>query len=371
MAANVRKNIVANAKRIVVKVGTNALCDEQGRLDESIISQLAKQIVSAQKRGVFVTLVASGAIGAGITELDLAERPRVMSRLQATAAVGQGRLMRAFHDAFEPLHCKIAEILLLRDDFEHRRRYLNIRNTINALEAMGHVTPIINENDAVGGREITIGDNDVVAALLTHMLRADLLVLLSNVEGVIKDGKVVEVIEQLDADTLSLAAHRRSALGTGGMGSKMSAAGMVASAGEPAIIASARMPGVLDKIMNGATVGTLFLPAKRRMSSRDRWIAHAAKSAGKIVVDDGAARAIIKQGRSLLPSGVLAVFGEFKKGDTVTIIDTQGSQVARGLSNYSSGDVDRIKRLKTSQIFKTLGSKPADEIIHRNNLIIQ
>ena len=150
MAANVRKNIVANAKRIVVKVGTNALCDEQGRLDESIISQLAKQIVSAQKRGVFVTLVASGAIGAGITELDLAERPRVMSRLQATAAVGQGRLMRAFHDAFEPLHCKIAEILLLRDDFEHRRRYLNIRNTINALEAMGHVTPIINENDAVG-----------------------------------------------------------------------------------------------------------------------------------------------------------------------------------------------------------------------------
>jgi glutamate 5-kinase len=369
MPALVRQNIIAKARRIVVKVGTNALCDANGRLDPAIVSQLAQQIADARKRGVRVILVASGAVGAGIAELDLEGRPRLMSMVQATAAVGQGRLMQVFHDAFKPLGAKVAQVLLLRDDFEHRRRYLNIRNTLGALESLG-VTPIINENDAVGGREITIGDNDVVAALLTNMMRADLLVLLSNVEGVIKDSKVVEVVEQLDENTRSLAVQKRSSLGTGGMGSKMSAANMVAMAGEPAVIASARMPGALTRILAGETVGTLFLPAKRRMSSRARWIAHASKPLGKIMVDEGAAKALVQDGRSLLPSGVTAVFGEFGRGDTVSIIDINGRQIARGLTNYSSADVDRIKRLKTTQIAKILGAKRADEVVHRNNLTL-
>jgi glutamate 5-kinase len=366
----IRQQIVASTGKMVVKVGTNAITDAAGRLDHGMVHGFAGQLAAVMKSGVSVTLVASGAVGAGMAELDLQSRPRELPLLQAIAAIGQGQLMRTFHDVFAPLGIKVAQVLLTRDDFEHRSRYLSIRNTLLALGKLG-VLPIINENDAVGGRAVCFGDNDMIAALLSNMLRSDLLVLLSNVDGVLKDGQVVELIEQVDQATLSLASSRRSSLGSGGMGSKMSAAGMVAGAGEVAIIANARTPNILMRLLGGENLGTAFAPARRRMSSRRRWIGQAAKPVGKILIDDGAVKALTQLGKSLLPSGIRAVSGNFKRGSTVAIIDAAGRQIARGLSNYSADQIDKIKGLKTSQIAKALGTKAgsnADEVIHRNNM---
>jgi len=365
----IRQQIIAKAKKLVVKVGTGSLTDAAGRLDVRAVADLAAQIAGVMKSGRSVALVASGAIGAGIAEMDLPGRPGSLPMLQATAAVGQGQLMRTFHDAFARHGVKVAQVLLTRDDFEHRDRYLNIRNTLAALGRWG-VLPIINENDAVAVEEIRFGDNDIIAALLTNMLGADLLVLLTAVDGVLKDGRVIDVIDQVNGEAMSLATGERSRLGSGGMASKLAAAGTVTRAGEVAVIANARTPDVLMRVLAGEKLGTAFVPAGRKMSSRRRWIGQAARTAGRILIDDGAARALLEKGRSLLPSGVTAVSGRFPRGATVAIIDSSGRQVARGLTNCSSEQLDRIKGLKTAQIAKVLGHKPCDEVVHRNNMTI-
>ncbi|MBI5722763.1 MAG: glutamate 5-kinase [Planctomycetes bacterium] len=365
----VRQQILARARKIVVKVGTNALTGRTGRLDPAMVGQLAGQIARVMAGGTAVTLVASGAIGAGMAELDLPDRPGEIAMLQATAAVGQGQLMRQFHDAFASHGLKVAQVLLTREDFENRKRYLNIRNTLSALAKL-RVVPIINENDAVAVEEIRYGDNDIISAHLANMLRADVLVLLSVVDGVLHDGKVLDVIERVDEGALSVAGEHRSRLGSGGMKSKMAAAGLVTAAGEIAVIANAREPDVLPRLLAGERVGTVFLPARRKMSSRLRWIGQAARTAGSIVIDDGAVRAIVQNGKSLLPSGVLAVAGQFRKGATVAIRDGAGRDIAKGIVNYSAAQLDRIKGLKTAQIAKVLGDKPADEVIHRNNMTL-
>ena len=365
----IRQEIIAKALKIVVKVGTNALTDETGRLDRAVVESLVDQIAAVMKTGIGVTLVASGAIGAGIAELNLPARPTELDMLQAAAAVGQGRLMRIFQDAFG-VHCvKVAQVLLTRDDFEHRGRYLSIRKTLSALGRCGALA-ILNENDAVGGRLACFGDNDIIAALVANMIRADLLVLLSVVDGVLKDGQPLDVIQQVDPASLTLAGAYRSKLGSGGMGTKMTAAGMVTAAGEVAIVANARTPDVLRRILAGEKLGTVFLPALRKMSSRRRWIGQASRPAGKIMIDDGAARALGQGGKSLLPSGIQAVSGTFRRGATVAIIDATGRQIARGLTNYSSEQIDRIKGLKSAQIAKALGEKPYDEVVHRNNMML-
>lgn len=366
----IRQQIVAKAARIVVKVGTNALTDDKGRLDRAIVASLVEQIAALMKGGLEVTLVASGAIGAGIAELNLPGRPAELDMLQAAAAVGQGRLMRIFQDAFAPHGIHVAQVLLTRDDFEHRGRYLSIRNTLTAL-ARCRALPVLNENDAVGGRLACFGDNDMIAALVANMLRADLLVLLSVVDGVLKDGQVVELIQEVNSHTLGLAGSHRSKLGSGGMGTKMTAAGMVTAAGEVAIVANARTPQVLTRILAGEKLGTVFLPAIRKLSSRRRWIGQASRPAGKILIDDGAARALAQGGKSLLPSGIVGVSGGFRRGATVAIVDSTGRQIARGLANYSADQIDRIKGLKTAQIAKALGEeKPDDEVVHRNNMML-
>jgi glutamate 5-kinase len=366
-SAQVRQQIVARARRIVVKVGTNAITDAGGRLDHQVVADLAAQIASVMRSGASVTLVASGAIGAGLAELDLPGRPKRLPLLQATAAVGQGQLMRTFHDAFAAHRIKVAQVLVTRDAFEDRTRYLNVRNTLKALADLGAMA-IINENDAVAVDEIRFGDNDIIAALVANMLGADLLVLLSGVDGVLKDGAPVDIIDRVDDQTLALATSQRSRLGSGGMASKMSAAGMVTRAGSAAVIANSRTPNVLVRLLAAEKLGTVFAPAKRKMSSRRRWIGQASRAAGRLVIDDGAAKALAHQGKSLLPSGILAVGGRFPKGAIVTVVDSAGRQVARGVTNYSSEQIDRIKGLKTSQIAKVLGDKPCDEVIHRNNM---
>ena len=366
---HVRQTVIRRAKHVVVKVGTSAICDSAGRLDTRVVRALAGQIAAAMDARIAVTLVTSGAIGAGLAELDLAARPKTLPMLQAVAAVGQGQLMRTFHDVFAKKARKVAQVLLTREDFEDRTRYLNIRNTLTRLSEIG-VLAIINENDAVAVDEIRYGDNDIIAAHVTNMLAADLLVLLTSVDGLLDGGEIVDVVTKLDDQTLGLASDARSKHGSGGMASKLSAVAMVTQAGEPAVIANARTPKVLTKLLSGAPIGTVFVPATKKMSRRDRWIAQASRPAGTIVVDAGAAKALSQGGKSLLPSGITGVKGKFGKGDIVAVADPTGEPIARGLTNYSAEQIDLIKGLKTTQIPAALGDKPYDEVIHRNNMTV-
>ena len=365
----VRQNVLANARRIVVKVGSNAICQSTGRPDEEAIAALAEQIADVMASGVSVTMVASGAIGAGVGELDLDDRPKTTPRLQAAAAVGQGQLMRTFHDIFARCGVRVAQVLVTRSAFEDHQRYLNIRNTLAALEEYGALA-IINENDTVAIEELRYGENDVLAAIVTNMLGAELLVLLTVVDGVLRDGDVVDVITQVDDDTMSLVSGSASKFGTGGMATKLQAAEMVIRAGEAAVIANARTPKVLTRLLAGEQLGTVFVPAERKMSSKRRWIGLTASPVGKVIVDPGAARALQELGKSLLPSGVTGVEGTYPKGAMVAVIDAQGGEIARGLTNYSAAHIEAIKGLKTDQIAAAIGDKPYDEVIHRNNMAI-
>lgn len=368
-ATSIRQEVIANARRVVVKVGSNAICDRTGRPDRRAIGRLARQIARAVQSDIAMTLVSSGAIASGLGEMDLAARPKTMPGLQAIAAVGQGQLMRTFHDAFARYGVRVAQVLVTRDDFEDRTRYLNIRNTLGALEKYGAL-PIINENDTVAVDEIRFGENDILAAIVANMLGADLLVLLSVVDGVMKDGEMLDVIERVDDETMSLVTGGRAGFGTGGMGTKLQAADMVTRAGEAAVIANAHTPNVLTRILAGERVGTVFVPARRKMSSRRRWIGLTTRPAGTITVDGGAAGALTERGKSLLPSGITAVEGRFVKGALVAIIAADGREIARGLTNYSAEQIEKIKGLKTARIAGVLGDKPYDAVVHRDNMTI-
>ena len=367
-AGESREALMGKARRIVVKVGTNALTDASGRLDEAFVGRLSGQIAGVLRGGLDVTLVSSGAIGAGMAELDLPQRPRTLPLLQATAAVGQGQLMRTFHDAFGRFGIKVAQILVTRDDFHDRTRYLNIRNTVRAL-ADCYALPIINENDTVSVDEIRFGDNDLIAALVANMTDADVLVLLTDVDGLLREGRVVGELGRIDEETLA-GTGQAGKRGVGGMRSKLQAAGMVTGAGSAAVIANARAPRVLEALLAGESLGTLCTPARRRMSARRRWIGHAARTAGKVQVDGGAAEALTRRGKSLLASGVTDVVGRFAKGANVAIVTPDGRQIARGLTNYSADQMRRIVGLKSSQIAAVLGDKPYDEVVHRNNMTL-
>lgn len=366
---HVRENILKDAERIVVKVGTSAMTDETGRLDEHVIRDLSAQIAELRGQGRQITLVASGAVGAGMGELDLPARPKTLPMLQAVAAVGQSQLMRTFHDILATHGIRVAQVLLTREDFEDRRRYLNIRNTLTTL-LDADVLPILNENDAVGTEELSFGDNDIIAAHMTNLLAADVLVLLTTTEGVLAEGKLLDVIEQVDEDTLTLALADKSRLGSGGMATKLTAAGYVTRAGEAAVIANARAESVLTRLVAGETVGTVFVPAEQKLSSRRRWIGQAARPRGTLAVDAGAAAALVDRGKSLLPSGIVRVEGTFTQGDTVAIIDPQGREIARGLTNYASDDLASIIGKRSDEIAGVLGDKPYDEAIHRDNLTV-
>ena len=368
-ATDTRKRIIANARQVVVKVGTQSICDQAGRPDRVAIARLAEQIATAMHRGVSMTLVASGAIGAGLGELGLSERPRTMPHLQAAAAVGQGQLMRTFHDVFAEYDVRVAQVLVTRDDFDDRTRYLNIRNTLHALEQYGAL-PIINENDTVAVDEIRFGENDVLAAIVASMMGADLLVLLTVVDGLLADGEVVDVVRQVDDEALALVEGGHSRFGSGGMSTKLQAADMMIRAGEAAVIANAATDGVLTRILAGQRVGTVFVPAERKMSHRRRWIAQATRPAGAVTVDRGAAAALVDKGKSLLPSGITHVAGPFAKGAVVSVVDEDGREIARGLTNYSSDQIEQIKGLQTDQIAGALGDKPYDVVVHRDNMIV-
>ncbi|WP_439628149.1 glutamate 5-kinase [Gemmata sp.] len=371
-----RLETVARAHTVVIKVGTNVLADATGQLDRYRIQSLADQLSRVRAGGRKVVLVTSGAIGAGVGKLGLAKRPTDLPQLQACAAVGQSALMQLYQESLAPHGVHTAQILLTAGDFDSRARYLNVRNTIRTLFEYGAL-PIINENDTVAVAEIKFGDNDHLAAMVTNLLRAPLLVLLTNVDGLYSDdprsnsdAKLVATVPNIDRSVTELAANTKSALGTGGMKSKLRAARLATAAGESVVMANGSLDGILDRVFAGEPVGTLFLPHGDDVPAWKRWLGFTARPKGTLRIDEGATRAVVEQGKSLLPVGVTAVEGEFGKGDVVAICDAAGVEIGRGLSNYSAEDAQLLRGKQTDQIVSLLGSVPYPELVHRDNLVV-
>jgi glutamate 5-kinase len=376
MVNPVRQEVITLAHTVVVKVGTNVLAGGDGALLPERVQALADQIQRLRANGRKVVLVSSGAIGAGIGRLGLDRRPTDLRQLQACAAVGQCFLMRAYEECLARHGAPTAQILLSAGDFDHRQRYLNVRNTIVTLFEWGCL-PIINENDTVSVAEIRFGDNDHLAAMVTNLLQAPLLVLLSVVDGLYEvdpkidpNAAVVPTVLHIDGEVMNLAGGSRSTLGSGGMRSKLRAARLATAAGESVILANGARSGILDAIFAAESVGTLFLPHGGAVPARKRWVGYTAQPKGQLIVDKGAQYALVEKGRSLLPIGVIQVAGTFKKGDVISITSCEGREIARGLTNYSSEDAVRICGLRKEQITELLGGLRYEEIIHRDNLVL-
>jgi glutamate 5-kinase len=372
----VRQEVITLAHTVVVKVGTNVLARPDGTLDPARFQSLADQIHRLRASGRKVCLVSSGAIGAGVGRLTLGKRPTDLRQLQACAAVGQPFLMRAWEDCLAQHGISTAQLLLTASDFDSRTRYLNIRNTIVTLFEWDAV-PIINENDTVSVAEIKFGDNDHLAAMVTNMLQAPLLVLLSVVDGLFTADPTVDpsaqpirTVESIDGHIMDRAQASKSALGSGGMRSKLRAARLVTIAGESVILASGHREAVLDAIFRGEAIGTLFLPHSSTLPAWKRWLGYTARPSGKLIVDAGARSAVQHQGRSLLAIGIVAVSGSFGKGDVVSICDPDGVEFARGLTNYPAAAVDKVRGVRTEQIREVLGTCPYEEVVHRDNLVV-
>jgi glutamate 5-kinase len=372
----VRDEVVLSAATWVVKVGTSVLTGSDGTLDPARIHHLAEQISVVMDTGRKIALVSSGAVGAGMGQLGLDRRPDNLRQLQATAAVGQSYLIRAYDESLRRHGRHAAQLLLTHEDFDSRPRYLNMRNTLQALFEWNAV-PIINENDTISVDEIRFGDNDRLAAMVTNLVPAPLLVILSVVDGLYATdpagkGKreVIPLVPQIDDQITNLAGASRSSLGTGGMRSKLAAARLVTQAGGSVIIASGTRPEPLKRILAGEPSGTLFLAHGQTHRARKRWIGLTARPRGHYVVDAGARQAIESASKSLLAIGIVEVVGEFEKGDVVAIRDLSGQEFARGLSNYSTPDVRLIAGLRTTQAREVLGSALYDEVVHRDNLVL-
>jgi glutamate 5-kinase len=370
-----RKDLLKSIKRVVIKVGSGVLTADEG-LNMTVIDELAAAICDIRKMKIEVILVSSGAIASGLKKIGLSKRSRSVAEKQALAAAGQCRLMMAYEEAFGRCGKKVAQILLTRDDLNNRSRYLNARNTIFTLLCWD-VIPIINENDTVVVDEIKFGDNDNLSAMVTNLTESHLLVNLTNIDGLFdndprthKDAQLIRVVEQVNRKIVKYASAIPGSLGTGGMASKIKAARKMALAGVPTIIANGLRPGILKSIFSGEQVGTIFLPLENTLCRRKHWIMFTKSPKGDIVLDNGAETAIVKNGKSLLPSGISEVRGRFRIGDAVRLISESGRQLAVGMANYDSSDVKRIAGRKTSEVESILGFKYDDEVIHRDNLVL-
>ena len=371
-----KKKILAHCRRVVIKIGSSVLSSTAG-LNRERIRDLTRQIIAVRDRGMEVAVVTSGAIAAGVARLDLQRKPRTIPEKQAAAAVGQIGLMALYERSFSRRGHKVAQVLLTRDDLSNRRRYLNAKHTFLTL-LHRKVIPIVNENDTVAVEEIQFGDNDELSGMVATLLEADLLVILSDVEGVFEEdprrnprAPLVPVIEGLSEISRKYAGSSQSDFGRGGMASKLDTAVKAGAAGIGTIIASGLKKGVLAKIFDPlCKVGTLILPVGNRVAGRKHWIAFTLKPAGEIMVDQGAWRAVIKQGRSLLPSGLKGVTGNFGAGECVRCLSPEGVEFARGLVNYSSQELEKIKGVHSSGIEVVLGFKVSDEVIHRDDLVL-
>jgi len=362
--------LIKKVRRVVIKIGTGVITHSDGSLDIAQIRGLVKQISYLRNKNIQVIIVTSGAVGAGAAQLGLKFRPQGLSKLQACAAIGQSQLMHRYSEEFKNKGIITAQILLTAEDLRNRTRYLNASNTIfNLLDRK--VIPIVNENDTVAVDEIKFGDNDRLSALVTHMLQAGLLIILSNIDGLYNNkGILIHNVPRITKEVEDWAGHKKSKLGTGGMLSKILAARIVSRAGEGMVIANGKKKNIIIDIFNGKAEGTFFEPAGKEIAEKKRWLAYFTKTKGSIAVDTGAYEALVNKGKSLLATGIIGVKGEFKAGDAVAIVYSEWAEFARGLVNYDNKEIMKIKGLKTSEIHRALGYKTYDEVIHRNNIVI-
>ncbi len=362
--------------RLVVKIGSNILSAKEGGLDERRMRAIADDVSRVIEAGHEVAVVSSGAVAAGLGRLGIKKRPADIRLKQAAAAVGQSQLMWLYEKVFSGNRKKVAQILLTRDVFTDRARYINSKNTILTLIGLG-VVPIINENDTVAMDEIRFGDNDQLAALVASLLGADRLMILSDVDGLYTadprhnpDARLIPDVSEITREMEKTAGGAGSSVGTGGMYSKILAARIAMSAGISVNIINGRKSGLLMEAILGRPHGTLFRAANGKLPARKGWIAYGLKAKGRIVLDDGAAEAILSRGKSLLPSGITQVEGDFDRGDPVYCVSSSGRRIAKGLSNYSSAEIEKIKGKKSSEIGASLGYSYSDEVIHRDNLAV-
>lgn len=370
-----RKGYLGKARRVVVKVGSAVLTGSSG-LDRPTMENLARQLAVLRHSGLEVILVSSGAVAAGRRKLGMTRKILALREKQAIAAAGQSHLMRTYEDIFAGFDQKVAQVLLTRDDLAQRTRYLNVRNTLLTLLEWGLI-PIINENDTVSVEELRFGDNDTLGAMITNLIEADLFVVLTDVAGLYTANPatdpaaaLVTTVARVNAEVEAMAGSLTSSLGTGGMRSKITAARTVAARGGCSFIGPGRQGNVLDELFAGEPVGTFFLPAQAKLQSRKHWIAFTLKPQGELVLDEGACRALLAGGKSLLPSGIVEVRGRFGVGAAVQCLNPEGEPVAVGLVNYRAAEIDLLKGAHTERIEEILGFKDSDEVIHRDNLVV-
>lgn len=357
-------------QRVVIKVGSSVLTDETGRVLPERIERLVGQVAACSAEHHQPLIVSSGAIACGMAKLGLARRPKSLAQLQACAAIGQSELMHLYTAAFAKHQTMAAQVLLTQEDLANRTRYRNAKQTLLTL-LHRRVVPIVNENDTVAVEEITFGDNDRLAALVASAVDAQLLIVLSDVDGFLQDGKVVERIERLTQVHASVQTGGGRQTTKGGMASKLEAARIVGHSGIPMVIANGARPSVVSDVLGGKSIGTLFVPPRNRLTSRKWWIAFALRQPhGSLVIDEGAAAALVEQGKSLLASGVREVQGRFEAGAFVAIRNSDGTELARGMSNFSSAELSRVRGMRSTELAKTLGQARAREVVHRDHLVL-
>jgi glutamate 5-kinase len=364
-----------NIKRVVMKIGTSVLLDKEKKISAHLIRNFARQVRAIKERGIEVIIVTSGAIASGMELLDLKKKPREIEKRQALASIGQVVLMRMYMEMFEKEGLKVGQILLTHEDIKNKDRCLNLMNTLNALLGMD-IVPVINENDALSFQEIRFGDNDNLSAVIAQISSTDLLFLLSDVEGLFeRDPKkypgtpMIKVVKEIDEDIERLATGTKSEKSIGGMVSKIEAAKKAGNYGIATIIVKGDVENVVWKVIKGEKIGTRFLP-ERKLTRKKWWTAFAFKAKGSIIVDDGAGEALLHRGKSLLPSGVTGTRGDFRRGECVEIVTSEGTPIGKGITNYTSSEINKVKGSKTVDIERKLGYKYTDEIVHRDNMVI-
>lgn len=370
-----RKEILGNVKKVVIKVGTSTLTHSTGLLNLQRIEKLVRNISNLHNQGYDIVLVTSGAIGAGMGKLNLKERPKTLPQKQAVAAVGQVTLIHLYQKIFAEYGKAVGQLLLTKDDISDRNRYLNGRNTTFELLNQG-VIPIVNENDAVVVDEIKVGENDSLSAFVASLIDADLLIILSDIDGLYddnpntnKNAKLISTVEEIDESIRAVAGDAGSKFGTGGMATKIKAAEIATEAGTHMVIAHGENPEILEDIVKGKEIGTIFLKKERLVSAKKHWIKFSSKKIGTFTVDDGACAALSKH-NSLLAKGIVKVEGKFEKGDVVRVLNSKGQEIAVGISNYDLEEVNKIMGKHSSEIEGLLGYKDYDEVIHINNMQI-
>lgn len=376
MRAEERKAYFEKVKRIVVKVGSSSITHPTGKLNLNQIESLVRQLADLAHQGKEIILVSSGAVGAGMGKLGLKERPKTIPEKQAAAAVGQGVLLHMYEKIFAEYGPTVAQVLLTREDLSDRKRFLNARNALLTLISFG-VIPIINENDTVAVDEIKFGDNDTLSAMVASLVEADLLIILSDIDGLYtgnpqKDAKakLVPMVEEITPEVEALAGGAGSKLGTGGMLTKLQAGKIAMNSGVSMMIGKGQQPRILLDLVAGEDLGTWFIPKNSKLQCKKKWIAFGTAVQGTITVDAGAAKALSAGGKSLLASGITKIEGQFGQGNAVRVCDEAGQEIARGLVNYTSEEVDKIKGLHSKAFDEVLGQHDYDEVIHRDNLTI-